>query len=95
MNECLDLNIQVVPRFYGDGRLEVRAMLNGRGLYEHKHRYKLVELFYSTIKPMTLTSEKIRVIRSVRKQTEELLAILAVQEVALQGTVTEPDIFPF
>lgn len=89
MNECLDLNIQIVPRFHSDGRLQVQAMLNGRKLWEYKQVFKLIELFYVSLKPVTDTYQKLSLIRKIRKQTEELLAILTVQEAALAGTVAD------
>lgn len=98
MIEKLSLIIQIVPRFLPNGKFQVQALLNGKVLYENKQVFTLVELFYATIKPENSTQTKITMIKNIRKQTEELLAILTVQEAALQGTVpavTEIDDCPF
>lgn len=89
MIEKLDLNIQVTPRYYHDGRVELQAYCNGKKMWENKCLYRPVEIFYATLKPIITAESKIGLIKAIRKQTEELLAILAVQEAALQGTVKE------
>lgn len=97
MNEKLNIDIKVIPKFDAQGDLTLEVSIDGKNYYGQKRVYRLVDLMFSTIKPMGNNSTKRSYVRGIRKAAEGLVGVCSIKEASMSvttGATTDEDL-PF